>query len=423
MREDFLHYLWKLKKFDTTKLFTTQGHQVSIISVGQHNLNSGPDFFNAQIRIAEQLWAGNVEIHIQSSDWYAHHHERDQNYDNVILHVVWRHDMEVFRKDNSPIPTLELSHYTQPYTLNRYHRLFNVKRHWINCENEFAEVDNFTVSNWLERLYFERLERKSDEVYRLLHRSKNNWEAVLFQMLAKNFGLKVNADSFLSMSRSFDFSILRKVQSQIVQIEALFFGQVGLLDTQDEGLYYNLLQKEYMYLVKKYKLDNAAVVRPSFFRLRPNNFPTIRLSQLANLYHLHQNLFSRLIAADSIEDVRGLLHVGPTKFWTTHYTFSKTSKASKKIMASSFMDLLIINTLLPLKFSYLKQTSRADQDAILNLIQHIKPERNSTVEKFNTLKKVSVNAMNSQALIQLKTQYCDKHKCLKCAIGNKLLAP
>jgi len=224
MQEDFLHYLWKHKKFDTLNLKTTQGEQITLIFVGEHNHNSGPDFFNSQLKIAEQLWAGNVEIHVKSSDWFLHNHETDKAYDNVILHVVWEHDTEIFRKDNSEISTLELKDYVDKSVLQKYQQLFSNTNKWINCENNFAEVDDFVLDNWLERLYFERLERKSEDINQLLKTSKNNWEAVLFKMLAKNFGLKVNGESFFSLANSFDFSILRKLQTKQQNLEALFFG-------------------------------------------------------------------------------------------------------------------------------------------------------------------------------------------------------
>ena len=230
MQEDFLHYIWKLKKFDTSDLKTTNNEVVEIVSVGEHNQNSGPDFFNSQLKIGNQFWAGNVEIHIKSSDWFVHNHEIDSAYDNVILHVVWEHDTEVFRKDNTEISTIELKKYVSKTALENYQKLFSKSDTWINCENDFKSVDDFTISNWLERLYFERLERKSNEIEKLLKSSSNNWEAVLFKRLAKNFGLKVNGESFLSLANSIEFSIIRKQQSNLLSLEALLFGQAGFLE-------------------------------------------------------------------------------------------------------------------------------------------------------------------------------------------------
>jgi hypothetical protein len=421
VQEDFLHYIWKHKKFHQQDLKTSKGEHVVVISNGEHNFNAGPDFFNAQLKIGEQLWAGNVEIHIKSSDWFLHNHETDKAYDNVILHVVWEHDSEVFRNNNSIIPTLELKNYVASAALKSYKKLFNSNQNWINCENDFSTIDDFTITNWLERLYFERLERKSAEILSLLKASQNNWEAVLFKMLAKSFGLKVNGDAFLSLANSFDFSILRKSQSKLESLEALLFGQSGLLDVEVEEPYHKALQNEYYFLKQKFKLDNTLVMAPSFFRLRPNNFPTIRLSQLANVYFGHQNLFSKLIGATTVNEIYSLFMVGTSEFWKTHYTFSKASKATKKNISKTFVNLLIVNTIIPLKFSYAKYKGQSLEDEILNLVEALPTEKNSIVDKFNSLKNISKNAMQSQALIQLKTEYCIKNKCLQCAIGNKLL--
>lgn len=421
MQEDFLHYIWKYKKMDVFNLTTSKNEAVQIVSGGQHNLNSGPDFFNAQLKIDEQLWAGNVEIHIKSSDWFVHNHEIDSAYDNVILHVVWEHDTEVFRKDNTQIPTIELKSYVSKEALENYQKLFSKSDKWINCEQDFNSIDDFTIGNWLERLYFERLERKSKDIDILLKSSANNWEAVLFKMLAKNFGLKVNGESFLSIANSIDFSIVRKQQSNLMSLEALLFGQAGLLEDSIQEPYFIELVNEYKFLTQKFSLSNASVTPIQFFRLRPPNFPTIRLSQFANLYHLHQNIFSKIIESHSVEDFYKLFKVGTSSFWNIHYTFGKTSKASKKVITKSFIDLLLINTIIPIKFSYSKQIGKPNEESILKLIQKTPSEKNNIVKKFNDLKSVSKSALQSQALIQLKNEYCDKNKCLQCSIGNRFL--
>jgi len=421
MQEDFLHYLWKHKKIIANSLKTTKGELVSIINVGEHNHNTGPDFFNAQLKIGEQLWAGNLEIHIKSSDWYLHNHETDVNYDNVILHVVWEHDTEIFRKDNTQIPTLELKHYVPQDALNGYQKLFNNNRKWINCENDFANTPEFIMSNWLERLYFERLERKANDITALLHENTNNWESVLFKMLFKNFGLKVNGDAFASIANSFDFSIIRKQQSNLLSLEALLFGQAGLLEDDCQEAYFLELAKEYQFLKQKFALTNTNVTPLQFFRLRPPNFPTIRMSQLANMYYLHQNLFSKIIAANTLNEFYTLFTVETSAFWETHYTFGKPSKVSKKKVTKAFVDLLLINTIIPIKFSYAKQLGKTIDEEIIRMLQQITSEKNSIINKFNGLKKVSHSALESQALLQLKNEYCDKNKCLKCAVGNSLL--
>lgn len=421
MQEDFLHHIWKFKKFKTSGLETTNQEIIEIVSIGQHNLNSGPDFFNAQIKIDNQLWAGNVEIHVKSSDWFVHNHEKDKAYDNVILHVVWEHDSDIFRKDHTKIPALELKSLVSQNALNNYNKLFSRTQKWINCENEFNSVDEFTISKWLERVYFERLERKSQNLELLLKSSANDWEAVLFKMLAKNFGLKVNGEAFLSLANSIDYNIIRKLQPNLTNLEALFYGQSGLLNEDVQDPYFNELASEYKFLKQKFSLSNDNVAPLQFFRLRPLNFPTIRLSQLANLLHQHQNLFSKVIEIDSVKAFYDLFKINTSEFWETHYTFGKQSKSSKKILSRSFIDLLLINTLLPIKFSHAHFLGKDVEDSILNLIYEIPSEKNRVIEKFNELKSVSKNALQSQALIQLKNEYCDKNKCLQCAIGSSIL--
>ena len=421
MQEDFLHYVWKHKKFQINHLKTIAGEAIIINTVGHHNLNSGPDFFNAQLSINAQLWAGNIEIHVKSSDWFLHNHEQDKAYDNVILHVVWEHDTDVFRKDNTVIPTLELKEFISIDVLNNYEKLATEQNKWINCEHDFASIDDFVLSNWLEWLYLERLERKAKTIEWLLKKSKNDWEAVLFKMLAKNFGLKVNGDSFFSLAQSIDFSIVRKSGSNQQTLEALLFGQSGMLAQDIEDAYYLSLVKEYQFLKRKFKLENNQVLPCHFFRLRPSNFPTIRLSQLTSLYYEHQNLFSKIIETNHLDDFYKLFKVSTSKFWNTHYTFQKKSKPSKKTLTKSFVDLLVINTILPIKFCYAKQKGEEVDLDIVNIAASMTSEKNNIIDGFNNLKKVSKTSLDSQALIQLKAEYCDKNKCLQCAVGNVLI--
>lgn len=423
MGENFLHYLWKHKKFDVLKIMTVEHDLIELISVGQHNLNSGPDFFNSKLRIGNQLWAGNVEIHIKSSDWFVHNHEIDKAYDTVILHVVWEYDTDVFRKDNSKIPTLVLKDFVDENAILRYKALFNKSEKWINCETDFCNSDDFIINNWLERLYIERLEEKATFIEGLLKQSNNDWEAVLFKLLVKNFGLKVNGEAFYSLGNSIDFSIVRKTQLDLNQLEALLFGQANLLNESIEDVFYKKMQEDYKFLKQKYKLENEGVMPLQYFRLRPINFPTIRISQITMLYNLQQNLFSKCITFKLLDDFYSIFKVGTTEYWNSHYTFGKSSKLTKKTVSKSFIDLLLINTIIPLKYSYAKYNGQGNHNEILHLIQTIKSEKNSIVDKFQTLKPVSKSALQSQALLQLKNEYCDKSRCLKCAIGNSLLTP
>lgn len=422
MQEDFLHHLWKFQKFSRTDLQTTAGETVVVLKQGTHNLQSGPDFFAAQIKIGSQMWAGNVEIHLKSSDWYAHHHEQDAAYDNVILHVVWEHDTEVFQKDNTPLPTLVLQDRVASDVFQAYQKLFSKSKKWIPCENDFASVDDFVMQNWMERLYVERLESKTNLVFQLLEKNKNDWEAVLFQLLAKNFGLKLNGEAFLQMAASFDFSVVRKIGNKPEDLEALFFGQAFLLEDEIDVVYYKELQNRYAYLRTKFRMQNTDTLPVQFFRLRPDNFPTIRLAQLAALYAKEQQLFSKVIKGKSVADFKKLFAITATSFWDTHYIFTTESKFRKKKISNAFLDLLLINTLALIKFCYAKYQGKEVTEELMMLLQTLPKEENSIIKNFNALKKnTAENALQSQALLELKNNYCNHHKCLNCAIGVQLL--
>jgi hypothetical protein len=422
MNEDFLHYVWKYQLFSVHDLKTTTKEDLTILKIGSHNFNSGPDFFNSQIKIDNQLWVGNVEIHLKSSDWYVHHHEIDENYDAVILHVVWEDDATIFMKDNKPLPVLVLKDFVFKSALNNYRNLFSAKQRWIPCEKEINSVDYFTLDNWRERLFFERLERKSDDMNELLVANQNDFEAVLFQLLAKNFGLKVNGEAFLNLAKSFDFSVLRKVRSDEQQLSALLFGQAGFLETVIEDEYHQQLKKEYKYLKHKHNLQPIVNMQFSFFRMRPPNFPTIRISQLVALYHLHQNLFSKIIQVETLKGFYELFEVTVNPFWKTHFTFDKVSKSSPKKLTKSFVDLLLINTIIPLKFLYQKNRGEVNENDFLDILQKIKSEKNSIISKFDEIGIKSKNAYETQSLLELKNNYCAKKQCLQCVIGIKLLS-
>lgn len=413
--------MWKNKLLLHDKLFTTQNEKVTIVNCGQSNDNSGPDFLNASLQIDQQLWYGNVEIHQKTSDWYAHEHETDTNYDAVILHVVYEDDVEVFMKNNKIIPTLELKGRIDEKLFQNYSSLISKKINWIACGNQISTIDSFIVNNWLERLFFERLEKKSESILILLKNVNNDYEAVLFQMLAKNFGLKVNGEAFLNLSTSFDFSVLRKVWFDELQLAALLFGQAGFLEEESEVSYFNELRNEYHYLKHKYSLNPIDKKYFQFFRIRPNNFPTIRIAQLIALYVKCHNLFSRLMEIKKPEEVYELLDVEVNIFWKTHYTFEKESKKSSKKLSKSFIDLLIINTIIPLKFVYCKSKNSLNENEILEMLESLHPEKNSIISNFEKLKVTIENSFKTQALLELYKGYCSKKRCLDCAIGNQLL--
>lgn len=419
MKEDFLHHVWRFKRFDVTQLFTTSDDPIQLLRTGDYLQTEGPDFFNAQLIIGSQKWAGMVEIHLKSSDWYAHHHEQDPNYENVILHVVWEHDMPVYRKNNTELPVLELKNRVEVGLLNNYLDLMQ-RKEWISCERELSFIPQFVLQNWLERLYFERLARKSEPILKLLEEYQNDWESVLFVLLAKNFGLNTNGEAFAQVAQSIQFSVVRKEALEVHYLEALLFGQSGLLPDEPMDVYTQELVDWYAFLQLKYRLEKPQV-NVRFFKLRPDNFPTIRLAQLAMVYHKRRHLFQLVLERNSLESLIDLFQVGVSTYWETHYNFDKPSQKKKKQLSESFIHLLLINTLLPLKFAYAQHMGKFEAEAQLLLLQHIPPEKNSVLEKFNQYGIQATNAQQSQALIELKKQYCDAKKCLNCAIGIELL--
>lgn len=420
MKEDFLHHLWQFKKFDIANLQTTKGESIQILNSGQYLQLTGPDFFNAQLIIGNQKWAGNVEIHLKSSDWYLHNHEKDSNYDSVILHVVWEHDVPIFRKDNSEIPTLELKECVTLSDLHKYQLLVSQKS-WIYCENEIGNVDDFIFKNWQERLFFERLERKSQLIFELVETSNQDWEAVLFCLIAKNFGLNTNGEMFYKIAKSIPFSVIRKESYSLDSLEALLLGQANLLSHDFQDSYANALQKSYHYLVEKYQLHEKVAGSVEFFKHRPDNFPTIRLAQLANLYFNRKNLFSLVVNCNSVNELYQVFNVGVSHYWQTHYSFDKESSKKIKKLSKSFIDLLVINTIIPLRFAYAFSQKKEIAQELIDLSTSIPAEKNVIIEKFHSFGVKSQNVYESQSLLQLKKNYCDYKKCLDCAIGHFIL--
>lgn len=420
MKEDFLHHVWQHKKFAVTDLQTTTGESIQILNSGQYLQLAGPDFFNAQIIIGNQKWAGNVEIHIKSSDWYVHNHENDSNYDSVILHVVWEYDTPIFRKDNLEIPTLELRNYVALSDLHKYQSLISQKA-WIFCENEITNVDGFIFKSWQERLYFERLERKSAEIMTLLAELNNDWEAVLFCLLAKNFGLNTNGALFLKMAKSIPFSVVRKESFVVENLEALFFGQANMLVPNFQDYYTKKLLQDYTYIAQKHKIQKSVFESVAFFKHRPDNFPTIRLAQLASLYHKEHNLFSKIVSVTSIAEIYALFQIEVSKYWETHYNLDKESVTKKKKITNSFIDLIMINTIIPVRFAYEQSLQKEYSQEIIELTTALQPEKNIVIDKFASIGIFAENAFQSQSLLQLKNEYCDAKKCLQCAIGAFLL--
>lgn len=420
MKEDFLHYIWLNKKLDVLNLKTVLGEKVTILHSGSFLQQAGPDFFNAQILIGTQKWAGNIEIHINSSDWYLHNHEKDDAYNNVILHVVWQHDTPIYRKDNTEIPTLELKNYVSETLIANYKNLL-VSKQWIYCENNLAQVDDLIVTIWKEKLFLERLQRKAQVVFNLLEQSSNDWETVLFLLLAKNFGLNTNGEIFLKVAQSISFQIVRKEAVDEKLLEALFFGQANMLPQNAEDSYSIDLKSWYDYLKLKYNIAQSVYENVQFFKHRPDNFPTIRLAQLAMLYHKQRNLFSQIIEAKSLKALLAIFDVSVSEYWKTHYNFEVQSKFKEKQLSESFIHLLIINTIIPIKFAYANSLGKDNLEALIALLAEIPAEKNSIIDKFTAIGLPSKSAFDTQSLLQLKNEYCNYKKCLQCSIGLQLL--
>src|SRR6201992_1455406 len=412
--EDFLHYIWKFRLFERADLLTTEGEELEIYSAGLHNSDSGPDFQNARIRIGDTTWAGNVEVHLSSSDWKRHGHTTDGAYENVILHVVFRDDVPLVLPNGRRVPTLELQNRIPDELYNRYHKLIFGDQTVIPCEANIGNVDSLTMHNWLTRVLVERLEKKSAAVTAALEVNRGDWEETFYQFLAANFGFKTNALPFELLAKSLPQNILAKHKNNAMQIEALIFGQAGFLNDDFEDEYPRKLKTEYKFLAKKSKLTPIESHLWKFMRLRPQNFPTIRLAQFAALIVKSNHLFSKVLDIKDIDSLRKLftsLEVNP--YWETHYRFDVESKPIGKSLGQSSIDILLLNTFVLFLFSYGKHTQ---QEYFINrslkLLEKLPAEQNKIVTNFDLIG-IKVNtAFDSQALLELKNNYCDHKKCL-----------
>ncbi len=418
MNENFLHYVWKYKLFSVNELFTTDGKAVEIISSGKYNTDEGADFLNAQLKIDNIIWNGSVEIHIKSSDWNLHKHTENQHYNNTILHIVYENDKEIEHLKSKNIPTIELKNYLSEKTISKYKHLQYQNYNFIPCE-QLSILDSYDFSIFSEQLYIEKLERNISQLTSQLSLSHNDWEAVLFYRLAYTFGLKVNAEIFMQIAKNIGFFTIKKAAQNELQLEAMLFAKANLLHTNDD--YSTQLKTEYQFVAQKFKLDNAQFP-VKFLRLRPPNFPTIRLSQLANLYHKNHALFSKVIQAKKLNDLQQIVNdVQASSYWNNHYNFGKesTENYQKKLSISQQM-LIIINAFLPIKYLYQKSLEEFSEE-IFDILQEIKPEINTITKQFSNLKFEPKNALESQAQVELYTNYCSKKRCLQCKIGYEVL--
>lgn len=417
--ERLLHYVWKYKLFTSAPLKTTQGLSVQIIDTGIHNQDAGPDFFNAKIRIGETLWIGNIEIHHKSSDWYIHGHHTDKLYDTVILHVVNDANKEVCRLSGEPIPQLEL----QPSdSLKKSFDWLDAREKPFPCYSFLSRLDPLYISNWMTALLSERIERKIKDIDILLEQYNNDWNEVFYIILTRNFGFGVNSDAFEWLAKSIPFRCIQKQRSSHSQIESLFFGQAGLLQSPSEDHYYRLLQQEYRFLRHKYGLAAPDYAHLRSLRIRPHSFPYLKIAQLAAIWEHYDTLFSVILETTDIKDIKNLFRLPPSPYWDTHYNFSHSSAKKEKLMGDSSLSILLINTVIPMLFAYGVRSKKPEYcDRAIQLIEKLPPEQNSIVKSFAMAGVAARHAGDSQSLIQLRRAYCETRKCLYCRWGFQLL--
>ena len=418
MNEQFLAYLWFQHLCNTTQC-TADGQSVEIIDFGHQNPHAGPDVFNAKIKINGTLWAGNVEFHNHASDWYQHNHQTDARYDSVILHVVNDIDAQVCRTNGTPIPQLVLQF---PDTiLQRYHTL-QTTPDAIRCAAAFSRFEPVRMSAWMDRLLVERLEQKTEQITRLLERTNNSWEDTFYILLARQFGFSVNADSFEQLALSLPNNILARHRNREVQIEALLFGQSGLLqEPVDE--YSRILLREYRMLKSKYRLKPMSPTRWRWLRMRPANFPTIRLAQLAALILASHALFSQILETENIKQLYALFDHPASAYWQTHYNFGQALQRPILRMSNNTLNLIIINVVVPMLFAYgYYRNQEPLQRRAMFFLEQLPPESNSLIAPLVALGAPCRSAYESQALLQLRRYYCNENRCLQCRIGNRLLA-
>ena len=403
-------------------LRTTTGKPVEVIDAGLPNTNAGPDFFNAKLKIDGTLWVGNVEVHTVASDWMRHGHDKDVAYDNVILHVAETVDCEVFRANGAPVPQLQLS---CPESIRRHYAELTHAEIYPLCYSILSSLPKLTVHSWLSALQVERFEQKARAIAARLEHCNNHWEDVFFITLSRNFGFGLNGDAFEAWANHLPFRAIDKHRDNLFQVEAFFFGQAGLLDEElpDADEYYRKLQKEFRYLQHKFELSAPmSATQWRFLRLRPGNFPHVRLAQLANLYYKERSLFSRIMEADTLEAVRKLLTVTTSPYWEEHFNFRKVSSSREKQVGKNAQNLIIINTVIPFLYAY--GLHKADEllcERATGFLESLKAEDNHIIRHWSGAGLPVSTAADSQALLQLQKEYCDKKDCLRCRFGFEYL--
>lgn len=419
--ENLLHYVWKYKLYVPDGLATTDGQPIEIIDTGTHNTDAGPDFFNAKIKIGDTVWAGNVEIHRSSDEWEKHKHHQDKAYNSVVLHLAENINREVYNQKGLKVPQCKLL-VPENVRKNAAYLLNNI--HSIPCEKQLPTVPKLLVSSYLNVLAIERLERKTKDVFGHLKRYNNSWDETFYVMLSRNFGFGLNSDEFERLALSLPYNYIQKHSDSLFQVEALLFGQAGMLeDDRSRDEYYLKLQQEYRFLKSKYSLKNLDGFLFKKLRTRPQAFPQIRIAQLAVLLQQSGRLFSSVLEKEDYNQIRLYFHVNPSEYWQTHYSFEKESPKASKYIGDSSLNTILINTVAPILFAYGKMHDMEKYcERAVHILESVKAERNSIVSDFKSAGVSPKNAFDTQALIQLRKEYCDKRKCLYCRIGHFLLS-
>ena len=417
--EQLLHYVWKHKIFPLKELKTTTGQQVEVIDTGLANTDAGPGFFNAKLKLDGVLWIGNIEIHERSSDWFKHGHHADAGYNSVILHIASEIDTEISRSNGERIPQIQL---ICPEAVRTNYKELLETDSYPPCYRIIPSLPPFTAHSWMTALQMERFEQKATLLNERLKRCQGNWEDAFFITLARNFGFGLNGDAFETWAHQLPFRAVDKHRNDLFQIEAIFFGQAGILEDSDGDGYYLRLKKEYTYLQHKFGLIPMDASLWRFLRLRPANFPHIRIAQLACLYHRAYGLLSRIMETETLQGVRDILKGGTSEYWLTHYTFGGSSPSRPKTLSNTSLDLLIINTVVTFLYAYgLHKGNRVLCARAGSFLEELKAENNYITRMWEQCGMKASNAADSQALIQLKKEYCDKKKCLYCRIGYEYL--
>ena len=417
--EQLLHYVWKHKIFSLKELKTTTGQQVEVIDTGLANTDAGPDFFNAKLKLDGVLWIGNIEIHERSSDWFKHGHHADTGYNSVILHIASEINTEISRSNGERIPQIQL---ICPEAVRTNYKELLETDSYPPCYRIIPSLSPFTAHSWMSALQMERFEQKATLLNERLKRCQGNWEDAFFITLARNFGFGLNGDAFETWAHQLPFRAVDKHRNDLFQIEAIFFGQAGILEDSDGDGYYLRLKKEYTYLQHKFGLIPMDASLWRFLRLRPANFPHIRIAQLACLYHRAYGLLSRIMETETLQGVRDILKGGTSEYWLTHYTFGGSSPSRPKTLSNTSLDLLIINTVVTFLYAYgLHKGNRVLCARAGSFLEELKAENNYITRMWEQCGMKASNAADSQALIQLKKEYCDKKKCLYCRIGYEYL--